>query len=302
MSSAAAVKYDDLDVHDYERGFGRTKLRKSDSLQKPDSASMLVWLPSASGDTQTTRIPWHKAEQDEADFRQPSSWSHSSSWSHLDNKWPDELEQHTDPSMFQDYLPFERGHVLFPERAAYRHSTIPNVDSLRTRIRERIYVDREAKADLHSPTKRRVLVGDINTYETMLQAMSAALVNTDPTVESTIADIRAGGQVDIADRLALLQQLVIEEPDNEPIAVSSLVNATKILKYHSFDVRPSIVVGYDGRISVEWDEDTFGFSLVMMFLTGGEIWYELGDDQHEDAYTITIAEALDIIAPLINPG
>lgn len=296
MPSAAAIKYDDLDMHDYEDGFGRAMLRKSDRLQKLGSASMLVWSPSAKGDSQTTRIRWHKAEHDEADFRQPSSWSH------LDDKWPDDLEQHTAPSMFQDYIPRERGHILFGGRAAFRQSAIPDVDSLRRRIRERVYVDREAKVERYPLKKRRVVVGDINTYETILQAMSAALVNAEPTVESIIDDIRAGGQVDIADRLALLQQLVIEEPDNEPIAVSSLVNAAKILKYHSLDIRPSIVVGYDGRISVEWDEETFGFSLVMMFLTSGEIWYELGDDQHEDAYTITVAEALNIFAPLINPG
>ena len=296
MSSAAAIKYDDLDVHDYERGFGRAKLRKPGGFQKHYGASMLEWFPSATGDVQTTKIPWHEPEQDEADFRLPGSWSH------LDNKWPDELEEHADPSMFQDYRPLERAHDIFPERSAYRLSTSADVDSLKAGITERIYVDREVKLERYFRTERKVSIGGINVYKTMLQAMSAALVDTAPTVESTIADIRAAGQSDIADRLELLQQLVIEEPDNEPIAVSSLINAAKILRCHRFDVRPSIVVGYDGRISVEWDEDTFGFSLVMMFLTDGEIWYELDDEQHEDSYTVTVAEALDIVGPLINSG
>ena len=241
------------------------------------------------------------------DFAESPSFWNVRPRANLREKLFDQPKRDSERKLFLGNISFEHDHSWQSEMHAL--DLRPNYDDLGRSItatfRGHVLVGRKAR---HQRSKKRVMIADASIYEAARQLQSGASIawrkalGFEPTVKSLIDEVYARGQEDIADRLAELQRLVINEPDNDPIDVLSLENAAKILEHHSFDMRPSIVVGFDGRISVEWEEEVFGFALVTIFLTNGRIWYEYGDEQHEDAYTISVADALDRFAPLINPG
>ena len=286
MPSVAAAKYDDLDLRNQEIEFGRPKLRKSDDDLMSDG------YPLTSGGSLVTGMTRHEAEQDKGVFWQLGSCAR------LREKLPDDPERHIEPYMFHDYLSFERGHVLLPKRhGTHRHSVVSNLDSITARVKERMFVDRvlvEFKGELHPP-KRRVSIGDIKIYEAALQAMSGGIVeivHSAPTVQSIIADIRTGGQEDIADRLDELRAGTDEDPDYNSINLASLEVAIEAFTFRRWIQRPAIVVERDGTVAAKWRDADKGLSILMAFLPDNTIWYKIKRNHERLIDTLPTDDAL----------